>query len=65
MIWSEEKTEKPQHLPPWRIGVCLDCQHSFDYIELERCPLCECRRVASLEKILDNWASFRKGQPRA
>lgn len=45
--------------------MCLDCQHSFDYIELERCPLCECKRVASLETILDNWARFRKGQPGA
>jgi len=61
MLWSENDSEKPQHFPPWRVGVCLNCQHCYDYVGLERCPLCGSKRVASIETIVENWHLFPKG----
>lgn len=63
--YGERPATKNEHLPPWRIGVCLLCQHCFDAIEHERCTRCESKQVASLDTILDNWEKFRKGHSAA
>lgn len=51
--------ERGPHLPPWRLAVCLDCQHCFDGVTYERCTMCESRRVASIETLIKNWHRFR------
>ena len=52
--------QRAPHLPPWRLGICLDCQHCFDAVEHERCTACESRRFATLDMILQNWNEFGK-----
>ena len=54
------ETERVPHLPPWRVAVCLDCQHCFDGVTYERCTVCESGRVASLDAIVANWDQYRK-----
>ncbi len=54
------ETEQVPHLPPWRLSMCLDCQHCFDGVTHERCTVCESKRVASLDAIVANWDQFRK-----
>jgi len=54
------ETEQVPHLPPWRLAICLDCQHCFDGVTHERCTACESKRVASLDSIIENWNQFRK-----
>ena len=52
--------EKPPHLPPWKVGVCLDCYHCFDSIDHERCTACKGKRIASFDSMLESWHAFRK-----
>jgi hypothetical protein len=54
------ETEQVPHLPPWRLAVCLDCQHCFDGVTHERCTACESKHVAALDAILENLQEFRK-----
>ena len=54
------ENERVPHLPPWRLAVCLDCQHCFDGVTYERCTVCEGKRVATLDAILGNLPEFRK-----
>ncbi len=49
-----------RHLPPWRVGVCLDCYHCFDCVEYPRCTACEGKRFAPFDSILENWRTFRE-----
>ena len=58
MIYHE--TEQVPHLPPWRVAVCPDCPHCFDGVPPERCTVCESKRVASLDSIIENWHEYRK-----
>lgn len=57
MIYHEDG--KVPHLPPWRVGVCLDCYHCFDSVEHPRCTACEGKRIAPFDSILENWHTFR------
>ena len=57
---NDSDTQRASHLPPWRLGVCLDCQHCFDAVEHERCTFCESRRIVTLDMIFQNWSQFGK-----
>lgn len=48
------------HLPPWRVGVCLACYHCFDMVANDRCTHCDSRLIASFDTILTFWKDFRK-----
>ena len=54
------ETEQVPYMPPWRVAVCLDCQHCFDGVTNERCTACESKRVALLGAIIENWDQFGK-----
>jgi hypothetical protein len=60
VIFHNDGSSQVPHLPPWRLGVCLDCQHCFDTVEHERCTACASRRIATIDTILENWHKFGK-----